>query len=86
MPEITVDQHERIQKRAVLSVVEYACIANAVMDYLSEMQRNGTEIHPGMMIETTRNAVALYCAEKTVEVWAAHDEIACGEPRPEHQR
>jgi hypothetical protein len=88
MSEITVEQHDRIQKRAVLSVVEYASIANAVMDYLSEMQRNGTEIHPGMMIETTRNTVALYCAEKTREVWAVPTglNVAGGELPPEYQR
>lgn len=67
MSEITVDDHVVIQKRAVRATVEYAACAQAVMDYLTEMGKAGVQIHPGMMIETTRGVVELYCAEKIRE-------------------
>jgi hypothetical protein len=65
MSEITVEDHERMQRAATLAVVEYATCAGAVMGYLEELGKGGTPIHPGMMIETTRAVVELYCAEKT---------------------
>jgi hypothetical protein len=67
MSEITVEMHERIQKRAALAVAEWSAIAEAVRGRIREMLQADEvrdNVADSVAVAMLNGSIQLYCAEK----------------------